>query len=131
MKRKIMSVLTRLYHCFFFFFFFFFPSFFIFSSLLFTFEIGQIWFCGVASFFGYLCIGTELIHKFNTIGYLVIANLFCSHWSISGMLAALAVPTAGSDDLLKNLGSSTYPVITIIASYIFSLGVIAPGIPVW
>jgi hypothetical protein len=47
------------------------------------------------------------------------------------MLAALAVPTAGSDDLLKNLGTNAYPVITIIASYIFSLGVIAPGIPVW
>jgi len=46
------------------------------------------------------------------------------------MLAALAVPTAGSDDLLKNLGTSVYPVVTIIASYIFSLGVIAPGIPV-
>jgi len=62
-----------------------------------------IWLCGVASFIGYLCIG---------------------------MLAALAVPTAGSDDLLKNLGTKVYPTITIIASYIFSLGVIAPGIPV-
>lgn len=62
-----------------------------------------IWICGIASFFGYLCIG---------------------------LLAALAVPKNGSDDLLVNLGSNSYSVITIIASYIFSLGVIAPGIPV-
>jgi len=63
-----------------------------------------VWTCGILSFFGYLCIG---------------------------MLAALTVPPAqASDDLLGNLGKSTYPVVTIIASYIFSLGVIAPGIPV-
>jgi hypothetical protein len=48
------------------------------------------------------------------------------------MLAALTVsPGQASDDLLRNLGTNTYPIITIIASYIFSLGVIAPGIPVW
>lgn len=63
-----------------------------------------IWTCGVASFLGYLSIG---------------------------ILAALTVPPKqASDDLLSNLGKSPFPVITIIASYIFSLGVIAPGIPV-
>jgi len=63
-----------------------------------------VWTCGILSFFGYLCIG---------------------------MLAALTVsPGQASDDLLRNLGTNTYPIITIIASYIFSLGVIAPGIPV-
>jgi len=47
------------------------------------------------------------------------------------MLAALTVlPAQASDDLLSVMGTNAYPIVTIIASYIFSLGVIAPGIPV-
>jgi len=47
-----------------------------------------------------------------------------------GLLAAFAFKDLHSDDILSTMGGTSFPVVTIVASYIFSLGVIAPGIPV-
>lgn len=62
-----------------------------------------IWASSLASFVGYIAIG---------------------------LLAAFAFPPLHSDDLLTEMSKPGNPVITIVASYLFSLGVIAPGIPV-
>jgi len=62
-----------------------------------------IWLAGLSSFLGYLFIG---------------------------LLAALAYPPLATDNILTSMGMPGSPSLTIIASYIFSLGVIAPGIPV-
>eukprot|EP00455_Lapot_gusevi_P011050 TRINITY_DN15073_c0_g1_i5.p1 TRINITY_DN15073_c0_g1~~TRINITY_DN15073_c0_g1_i5.p1 ORF type:complete len:249 (+),score=48.34 TRINITY_DN15073_c0_g1_i5:88-834(+) len=62
-----------------------------------------VWISGIFSFFGYLMIG-----------------LLCA--SVSDRLAL--------DNMLVRLSLSPTPVVTIVCAYLFSLGVIAPGIPV-
>ncbi|KAF2077551.1 hypothetical protein CYY_001169 [Polysphondylium violaceum] len=62
-----------------------------------------VWLSGVFSWFGYLFIG---------------------------LLGAMAYPYLGTDNILNLMGLETSPTLTRIASYLFSLGVIMPGIPV-
>ncbi|KAN0027876.1 hypothetical protein ACTFIV_009702 [Dictyostelium citrinum] len=62
-----------------------------------------VWSAGVFSWFGYLFIG---------------------------LLGACAYSSLGSDNILNLMGNIKYPLVTRIASYLFSLTVIAPGIPI-
>jgi hypothetical protein len=62
-----------------------------------------IWGSGITSFIGYLCIG---------------------------LLCAVAIPEIRWDNVLVGLSDASNPIITRITSHLFSLGVIAPGIPV-
>ncbi|EGC36373.1 hypothetical protein DICPUDRAFT_31960 [Dictyostelium purpureum] len=62
-----------------------------------------VWSSGIFSWFGYLFIG----------------------W-----LGACAYGNLGSDNILNLMGGANYPAVTRVASYLFSLGVIMPGIPV-
>eukprot|EP01116_Phalansterium_solitarium_P002004 TRINITY_DN11864_c0_g1_i1.p1 TRINITY_DN11864_c0_g1~~TRINITY_DN11864_c0_g1_i1.p1 ORF type:complete len:512 (+),score=139.81 TRINITY_DN11864_c0_g1_i1:206-1741(+) len=62
-----------------------------------------IWISGIASWIGYLGIG---------------------------LLCAMANPGVASDDMLGFMATDQFPIVTIVATYLFALGVIAPGIPV-
>jgi amino acid permease len=60
------------------------------------------------------------------------AGLFSFFWYVAvGLMAALAFGHIKSDNLLTLMTQRTYATITNVAAYLFSLGVIAPGIPVW
>ena len=53
---------------------------------------------------------------------------FIGYWSVGTLCAVTGHPV--NDNMLFKLMQSPTPVITIISSYLYSLGVIAPGIPV-
>lgn len=62
-----------------------------------------IWSAGISSFIGYVAIG----------------------WLCAAVYAAV-----GLDNFLTKLSQAPTPIVTRVTSYLFSLGVIAPGIPV-
>ncbi|KYQ88837.1 hypothetical protein DLAC_10639 [Tieghemostelium lacteum] len=62
-----------------------------------------VWYSGLFSWFGYLVIG---------------------------LLGAMAYQSLGSDNILNLMGQLSSPAVTRVASFLFSLGVIMPGIPI-